>query len=155
MEIEGEYLQGRLHGMIRQEGCNVILDDSGPLDYYRCSRYAERTKMQTVAETGEFSRQAERLIGSEEKEALIAHLALNPVAGDLIEGTGGIRKLRWSRPGMGKRGGVRVIYYYHSLTMPLYLLTIYGKSQKDNLTDQEKAAWRAVVEMIKQARGVK
>lgn len=110
--------------------------------------------MQTIAETGEFSRQAEKLIGEKEKEALIAHLAEHPAAGDLIEGTGGVRKLRWARPGMGKRGGARVIYYYHSEAMPLYLLTLYGKGQKENLTDEEKAILKVLVGELKKTRGV-
>ena len=52
------------------------------------------------------------------------HLAARPKAGVLIEGTGGVRKLRWARDGRGKSGGVRVIYYFHSEAMPLYLLTM-------------------------------
>lgn len=111
--------------------------------------------MLTVVETAEFYREADKLIGGEEREALIAYLAEHPAAGDLIEGTGGVRKLRWNRPGMGKRGGARVIYYYHSEVMPLYLLSIYGKGKKDNLADQEKNLLRVLVGHLKQARGVK
>jgi hypothetical protein len=109
----------------------------------------------TVAETSEFSREAEKLIGEEEKAALISYLAEHPAAGDLIEGTGGVRKVRWIRPWMGKRGGARVIYYYHSDVMPLYLLTIYGKGKKENLTDQEKTLLKTLVGQLKKVRGVK
>lgn len=66
------------------------------------------------------------------------YLAAYPKAGDLIEGTGGIRKLRWGRSGRGKRGGVRVIYYYHSELMPLYLLTMFAKNKQDNLSKAER-----------------
>ena len=59
--------------------------------------------------------------------------------------------MRWSRPGTGKRGGVRVIYFYHDGTMPLYLLLIYAKAQRENWTQDEKLRARAVVETIKQA----
>jgi hypothetical protein len=55
-----------------------------------------------------------------------------------MQGTGGIRKLRWSAQGKGKSGGVRVIYYYHSDTMPLFLLTVFGKGEKANLSKAER-----------------
>jgi hypothetical protein len=58
----------------------------------------------------------------------------NPDVGDIIPETGGVRKLRWSVRGRGKRGGVRVIYYFHSEAFPLFLLTVYTKNQKANLT---------------------
>lgn len=62
----------------------------------------------------------------------------NPNAGDLIQGTGGIRKIRWARDAKGKSGGVRVIYYFHSDMMPLYLLAVFGKNEKANITAEEK-----------------
>jgi len=55
-----------------------------------------------------------------------------------MQGTGGIRKLRWSAQGKGKSGGVRVIYYYHNETIPLFLLTVFGKGEKANLTKAER-----------------
>lgn len=55
-----------------------------------------------------------------------------------MQGTGGIRKLRWSAQGRGKSGGVRVIYYYHNESMPLFLLTLFGKGEKANLTKSER-----------------
>ncbi len=55
-----------------------------------------------------------------------------------MQGTGGIRKLRWSAQGRGKSGGVRVIYYFHNETMPLFLLTVFGKGEKANLTKDER-----------------
>jgi mRNA-degrading endonuclease RelE of RelBE toxin-antitoxin system len=54
-----------------------------------------------------------RLLSPVEQEALVLALAMNPRAGDLIRGTGGVRKLRWARGGRGKSGGVRIIYYFH------------------------------------------
>ena len=58
-----------------------------------------------------------------------------PKAGDVMEGTGGVRKLRWRRGGQGKSGGVRVIYYYHDDLMPLYLLTLFAKGDKAERND--------------------
>ena len=71
-------------------------------------------------------------------------------AGDVIPDTGGVRKVRWSRAGMGKRGGARVIYFYHDDTMPLYLLLAYAKAQRENLTPDEKRQVRALVSGLKQ-----
>ncbi|MEP7182666.1 MAG: type II toxin-antitoxin system RelE/ParE family toxin [Betaproteobacteria bacterium] len=104
----------------------------------------------TVAESLEFSRRVRRLLSGIEHEALITALAANPLAGDLIPGTGDIRKLRWSRGGRGKSGGVRVIYYFHSDEMPLYLLTIYGKGERANLTAAERNELAALVQVLKQ-----
>lgn len=55
-----------------------------------------------------------------------------------MQGTGGIRKLRWSAQGRGKSGGVRVIYYHHNGSMPLFLLTVFGKGEKANLSKAER-----------------
>ena len=79
-----------------------------------------------------------RLLSETEKAELIAYLSVHPGAGVLIKGTGGIRKLRWARSGRGKSGGVRVIYYFHSQEMPLYLLTLFGKNEKANLSMEDK-----------------
>ena len=94
--------------------------------------------MITVAETAPFQRKSTALLTSTEKESLITYLAEHPSAGDLIQGTGGIRKLRWARGGKGKSSGTRVIYYYHNETIPLYLLTIFGKNEKSNISMEEK-----------------
>ena len=65
-------------------------------------------------------------------------MAAHPAAGSLIKGTGGIRKLRWSAQGKGKSGGVRVIYYFHNESMPLFLLTLFGKGEKSDLSNAER-----------------
>ena len=70
-----------------------------------------------------FIRQAAALWRDDDHRAFVDFIAANPEAGDVIPDSGGIRKVRWTRPGMGKRGGVRVIYYYHDDTMPLFLLS--------------------------------
>ncbi|MGB7451727.1 MAG: type II toxin-antitoxin system RelE/ParE family toxin [Lysobacterales bacterium] len=102
----------------------------------------------TVAETEPFQRKAGRLLTENEKSELVAYLAMHPNAGALIKGTGGIRKLRWARSGMGKSGGVRVIYYFHSEKMPLYLLTLFGKSEKSDISLEEKNALSKSVERL-------
>ncbi|MCW8829432.1 MAG: type II toxin-antitoxin system RelE/ParE family toxin [Gammaproteobacteria bacterium] len=94
--------------------------------------------MITVAETAPFLRKIDTLLSSDERADLIAYLAEHPNAGVVMQGTGGIRKLRWARQGGGKSGGIRVIYYFHSELMPLYLLAAFGKNEKANLSAEEK-----------------
>lgn len=94
--------------------------------------------MITNAEVPEYIRQAEKLLSATERQDVVSYLSAHPKSGDLIEGTGGIRKLRWGRGGRGKSGGVRVIYYYHSEMMPLYLLTLFAKNEQDNLSKAER-----------------
>ncbi len=75
--------------------------------------------MQSVAETPIFTRQTEKLFTEEEKRELIDFLSENPLAGDEIPGTGGVRKVRFAASCRGKRGGARIVYYYLDDTMPL------------------------------------
>lgn len=110
--------------------------------------------MQTIVELAEFSRQAVPLLSADSVKALITHLATHPESGVLLAGTGGVRKLRWAREGMGKSGGTRVIYYFHSKRMPLYLLTIFGKNQKDNISKAEANELAGLVQLLTQASGV-
>jgi hypothetical protein len=103
----------------------------------------------TVVETEPFLKHAAALWDEKERQEFIDFIAVNPLAGAEITGTGGIRKIRWARAGMGKRGGARVIYYYYNETAPVYLLTVYAKSKKEDLSPQDKSAFRKVVEAIK------
>ncbi len=93
--------------------------------------------MQTVVELPEFQRKSSKLLSADENTSIINYLAAHPAAGDIMQGTGGIRKLRWSAHGKGKSGGVRVIYYYHNETIPVFLLTVFGKGEKANITKAE------------------
>ena len=93
--------------------------------------------MQTIVELPEFLRKSDKLLKNSERQSIINYLALHPESGDIMPGTGGIRKLRWSAQGKGKSGGVRVIYYYHNKTMPLFFLTVFGKGEKANLSKGE------------------
>jgi hypothetical protein len=94
--------------------------------------------LQTVVETPEFRRRARRLIGEAERTALIDHLAANPEAGVVMPGTGGARKVRWAARSKGKSGGVRVITFYSGPRIPLFLLTVFGKGEKADLTAAER-----------------
>ncbi len=104
--------------------------------------------MLTVVELPEYLRRSQKLLSEEERSRLVSYLAAQPDVGVILEGTGGIRKLRWKRDGMGKSGGVRVIYYYHSERYPLFLLTIFGKSEKANLSHAERNMLAKLVEEL-------
>jgi len=98
-----------------------------------------------VVETEIFLDRAKTILAEAERSELVAYLAANPEAGPLIPGTGGARKLRWAIRGRGKRGGARTIYYYHSQTVPLFILDIYAKGQKADLTDADKKSLKRVL----------
>lgn len=106
----------------------------------------------TVAETPLFIRQADNVWDEAEREAFVGFIARNPEAGDVIPGTGGVRKLRWATAGTGKRGGVRVIYFYHDAERPLYLLMVYAKARQENLTPDEKRIVRNFAALLKGPR---
>jgi len=94
--------------------------------------------MQTIVELPEFQRRSSGLISDSAKQGIINYLATHPQTGAILQGTGGIRKFRWSSGNKGKSGGVRVIYYYHNDQMPIFLLSIFSKSEKSNLTKSER-----------------
>jgi hypothetical protein len=106
--------------------------------------------MLTIAELPEYIRRAEKLMSASERLDIINYLAAHPKAGDLIEGTGGIRKLRWGRGAQGKSGGVRIIYYVHSDLMPLYLLTLFAKNERANISKAERNELAALVHLLVQ-----
>ena len=110
--------------------------------------------MHVIAEMREFSRKAPDLLGRTGLQALVTHLAENPCSGSIMAGTGGIRKLRWVREGMGKSGGARVIYYFHDHRIPLYLLSIFGKNEKANLSDAEANELSKLVKHLLKASGI-
>jgi hypothetical protein len=103
----------------------------------------------TVAETPLFVRQAATVWSETEHEAFVSFIAANPEAGDVIPEKGGVRKLRWTRTGSGKRGGTRVVYYYCDLRRPLYLLLVYAKARQENLSADEKREIRKFAAIIK------
>ena len=95
--------------------------------------------MQTVIETPTYLRHAKQAgISENELAAIVDMIAANPTAGEIIEGTGGARKMRVARPGAGKSGGYRLITYHAADDVPTFLLDIYGKGEKVSLTKAEK-----------------
>lgn len=99
-------------------------------------------------ETPTFTRQVTALLSDEAYRGLQIDLAEAPDRGDLIKGGGGIRKLRYAAQGRGKSGGVRVIYYWLTEQHQIYMLVMYPKSQKDNLSDRETAILARLVKAL-------
>ena len=102
----------------------------------------------TGVETERFLKDARPLISDGERAELVAFVGANPEAGQVIPDTGGVRKIRGALPGRGKRGGTRVIYYYHSASLPVFLLAAYAKNEKANLTKAERNAMRRLAPML-------
>jgi hypothetical protein len=102
----------------------------------------------TVIETPSFLRDAKRLMDEAERLEIIAFLARNPDAGDILQGTGGIRKVRFAREGGGKSGGYRVVYFYYSPDIPLFALNIFAKNEKSNVTQAERNALRELSALL-------
>jgi hypothetical protein len=102
-----------------------------------------------------FSHHRAEYLGEEEYRALQGELAANPELGDVMPDTGGFRKLRWAdaRRGKGRRGGLRIIYYYFASDHQIWLMTLYGKNEFADLTAQEKKALKAAVSAELRARG--
>jgi hypothetical protein len=99
-------------------------------------------------ETSTFTRLVLALLRDDEYRELQVELMEDPERGDLIAGGGGIRKLRFGTQGRGKSGGVRVIYYWMKDDHQIYMLVMYPKSVKDNLTDKETALLRDLVKEL-------
>ena len=99
-------------------------------------------------ETATFTKMVTTLLTDDEYRVLQNELVEDPELGDLIKGGGGIRKLRHAIQGRGKSGGVRVIYYWIKDNHQIYMLVVYPKSKKDNLTDKETAILREFVKEL-------
>jgi len=97
-------------------------------------------------ETQIFTEDIRELMPDQLYSELQLYLARYPDAGDLIEGTGGIRKIRWSLPNAGKRGGARVIYYWRVAESQILMLMAYKKATQDDLSPAQKKLLRKVVE---------
>jgi len=98
----------------------------------------------TVVELPEFLRRAKSIMSDEEREELVNYLASNPEAGAPLGG--GLRKVRFARAGGGKSGGYRTIYVYGGVSVPLFLVTVFAKSERANLS---KAELLAAIELSK------
>ncbi len=101
----------------------------------RCRRYVNDVQcaVLTIYETPTFVAEAAKIWSTEERLEFFAWIAGEPEAGSVVAGSGGCRKVRWSRPGMGKRGGARVIYFTRLEAGELCMLLVYPKAAKDNI----------------------
>lgn len=99
-----------------------------------------------IIETPIFTKRIQELISDDEYRLLQSHLVNRPEAGKIIPGSGGLRKLRWSAGGHGKRGGSRSIYYWFVAQNILLLLYAYPKSEQDNLTLGQLRQLKKIVE---------
>jgi hypothetical protein len=97
-------------------------------------------------ETSTFTKLIQKLISDKEYHLLQLQLSVRPESGAIIKGSGGIRKLRWAGSGRGKRGGIRVVYYYLTEDEQIYMLYAYPKSKKDDLTADQLKQLKQLVE---------
>lgn len=105
--------------------------------------------MQTVVETETFLHNAKAAgLTEQERTEIVDFIALNPTAGDEIKGTGGARKVRFAGKGKGKSGGYRVITFYSGEDIPVFLLNVYAKNQKIDLSQAERNELKAIVALI-------
>jgi hypothetical protein len=108
----------------------------------------------SVVEFAGYRRRATELLKAEQRDAIIDLVAYEPTCGDVIPGSGGLRKVRVGRDGIGKRGGTRVVYYFYSEHFPILLLALYAKNEKSDLTVAERREFAATVkEIVKQWKG--
>jgi len=105
--------------------------------------------MQVVVETLMFLRRAKDCGVSEDECAeLVNYIAANPQGGDLIPGTGGARKIRFARPGQGKRGGYRIITFYGGGDIPVFLLSMFAKNEQSDLSQTAKNELKKILKAI-------
>lgn len=103
----------------------------------------------TVVQINQFKARAKGRMTVVEIDAVTDMLAADPLCGDLIQGTGGAREVRFAVKGKGKSGGVRVVYYYYNGTLPVFLLTVFAKNEKDNLTKAERNELAKLVRVLR------
>jgi hypothetical protein len=103
----------------------------------------------TIARALSFEKEILTFLSAAELEGLIEFLALHPERGEVIPGTGGVRKLRWGTGGKGKSKGLRIMYFYHDLNMPLFLLAVYSKGERMRMTKREEMTLAKMAEDLK------
>jgi len=108
--------------------------------------------LQTVVETPAFLHDADALgLSDAERLAIVTWIASNPSAGDVIEGTGGARKVRFAGKGKGKSGGYRVITFYTGADIPVFLLNVFAKNEKTDLTPKERQVLKTILTKVIEA----
>ncbi len=103
----------------------------------------------TVVETSAYLAMTAGVLDEAERMAIVDQIARNPRAGDLIKDTGGLRKLRIALQGRGKRGGGRLITYFHDENMPVFLIAFYAKNVQTDLDPRQKKAAKALTDAIR------
>lgn len=101
----------------------------------------------SVIEFAAYRRRADELLTVEQRDAIIDLIAYEPTCGDIIPGSGGLRKVRIGRDGIGKRGGARVVYYFYNQSFPILLVALYAKNEKDDLTAAQKRELAASIKL--------
>ena len=124
----------------QKDSAEMVFDLWCPMEYKRV--------VQTVVETPAYLALANKLFSEEERADIVAHVAGDPECGDLIRGTGGFRKVRVARRGMGKSGGARVVYIWRNEKFPVFLITVFPKNEKENLSMAERNALRTRADSI-------
>ena len=104
--------------------------------------------LQSVAVTELYLAQANRLMNEGEQDAVIDMISQSPMSGVIIKGTGGLRKTRIPLAGRGKRGGGRVIYWYHSVDNPIVLLMVFAKNAADDMSDVQRKQMMALADEL-------
>ncbi len=99
-----------------------------------------------IIETSIFTRRIKELMSDDDYKAFQEALVNRPDRGSIIQGSGGLRKVRWKLEGKGKSGGVRAIYYWVTADAQIYMLYVYPKSEQEDLTPEQKKALKAIVE---------
>lgn len=102
------------------------------------------TTLLSIIESRSYLADAERLMSATEREMVVDAIAAAPEAGVVIKGTSGLRKTRIPLMGRGKRGGGRVVYWYHSQGYPAVLLTVFAKNEADDLTAEQRKRFAAI-----------
>ena len=108
----------------------------------------ESRRLVTVIETPEFISRIDKLLPDESRQELVGFLARHPTAGSLVAGSGGVRKLRWSLQGRGKRGGARIIYFFHNMDVPLFALTAFAKNERADLSQKDRNDFRRLTKLL-------
>lgn len=108
-----------------------------------------KRKAMVFIETKIFTQLVKEYLSDDEYSELQQYIMKNPEVGKIIRGSGGVRKVRWAREGMGKSGGVRTIYYWAKLRDQIFMLTMYSKSEKANIDSKTLALISKELESIK------
>jgi mRNA-degrading endonuclease RelE of RelBE toxin-antitoxin system len=109
--------------------------------------------MQTVVETPSYLADAERLFSSDERKAIVDRLAVDPTCGVVIPGSGGIRRVRFGFGARGKSGGARIIYLFSGMNLPVFILAVFAKNEKANLSAADRnLLGKMIVAMVEDYR---